>query len=145
MIEFVKECDLFDIEADVYVVTVNCVGVMGKGVALRVKQQYPEVEKKYKKVCNVGQLRPGEIFLIEANNGKLFLCAATKNHWRNPSEYEWVGEILVGLRLILEGMDVSVVLPPLGCGNGMLSWKVVRCMIQETLSDVQSRIFVLGR
>ena len=146
MIEFVTG-DFFDYEANIRINTVNCVGVMGAGVALEFKNRYPEMFKAYVKICKDGNIEPGKPYLWEEYD--LFSTCTiinlpTKIHWRNPSEYEFIEKDLIWLRNYLKGMDesVTVTLPALGCGHGGLDWNIVRKQIVHYLGDLRAQILV---
>ncbi|MEX3743549.1 type II toxin-antitoxin system antitoxin DNA ADP-ribosyl glycohydrolase DarG [Lysinibacillus xylanilyticus] len=140
MIKFVKG-NLFDSDAEALVNTVNCVGVMGKGVALEVKKKHPNVYKVYKKACDIGQIKPGKILTVPTENliGTQYIVNfPTKRHWRANSKIE---DIKLGLpALVQEIKDLklkSIAIPPLGCGNGGLDWNEVRPIIVDALSKVE--------
>lgn len=146
MIEFVNG-DFFDFDADIRINTVNCVGVMGAGVALAFKQKYPEMFKDYVKQCNKGLIRPGIPSVWEI--GDMFskkleiINFPTKDHWRNPSEYEYIESGLKWLAVYLEKkQNVTVTLPALGCGHGGLDWDKVKGLIQRYLGHISNRILV---
>lgn len=146
MIEFVKG-DFFDFDADIRVNTVNCVGVMGAGVALAFKQKYPDMFKQYAKECKQGLIRPG-IPSVWKNDDMFtkkieIINFPTKDHWRKPSEYEYVENGLKWLSEYLKQKKYSVItLPALGCGHGGLDWAKVKELIENHLSDSQHKIFV---
>lgn len=142
--------DLFEIEADAIVNTVNCVGVMGKGVALEFKRRWPKNYLAYKRLCESKSLRPGKLFIYEQvdlldSNGPRFLVNfPTKDHWRSKSKIEYISEGLDALRHELElGAIKSIAMPPLGCGNGGLEWPIVRALIDEKLKGLDANIVVL--
>ena len=137
-------------DADLFVIPVNTVGVMGKGVALEFRNKYPEILPDYISVCNNNRLLPGKciIFKFPSRNG-YWAAFATKGHWRYPSKYEWIEKGLDDLRLIIESPKIfdnssinSITIPPLGCGNGGLDWKIVHEMIIDSLAkDRDIRIY----
>src|SRR5438094_656515 len=109
--------DLFSSPAKVLVNTVNIVGVMGKGIALRFKQTYPEMFKEYQVLCEAGQLQIGSLWVFRTPH-KWILNFPTKMHWRKPSAPEYVE---AGLRKFVatyaaQGIT-SIAFPRLGCGN----------------------------
>jgi len=117
--------------------TVNCVGVMGKGIALLFKEKYPEMFKDYAKRCRHGTVLPGVPYLYQDINGVSIINFPTKGHWRSPSRIE---DISNGLDIIIEnykkwGIE-SIALPPLGCGNGGQSWNVVGRLMYQKLSKL---------
>lgn len=146
MIEFV-EGDFFDYEADIRVNTVNCVGVMGAGVALAFKKKYPEMFKEYVRQCKAKEIEPGRPTVWKEGDmfskGIEIINFPTKNHWRKPSEYEYVERGLIWLSDYLKNREGLVVtLPALGCGHGGLDWKLVRQLIIKYLDISPNRILV---
>lgn len=143
MIEFARG-DILGDGADALVNTVNCVGVMGKGIALAFRNAYPRNFALYREECAAGRLRPGCVFVTET--GELFgpkyiLNAATKDHWRDPSRTEWARSCAEGIARLCGELGLeSVAVPALGCSNGGLSWSVVRPALVEALSDVPARV-----
>jgi O-acetyl-ADP-ribose deacetylase (regulator of RNase III) len=118
--------DLFSSQAQTLVNTVNCVGVMGKGVALGFKERYPDMYKEYVRLCDAKRVRLGEPYLYKELTGPWILNFPTKDHWRSVSK---LSDIIAGLRYLeahFEDWGIeSLAVPPLGCGNGGLEWRVV--------------------
>ncbi|OQQ07837.1 hypothetical protein BK411_10790 [Vibrio splendidus] len=146
MIEFVKG-DFFDFDADIRVNTVNCVGVMGAGVALAFKNKYPNMFKEYVKQCRAKEIAPGmpSVWVEEDmfSKGIEIINFPTKDHWRNPSEYEYIEQGLAWLSEYLQGREgVTVTLPALGCGHGGLDWEKVKQLILKYLNTSPSHILV---
>lgn len=142
MIEFTSG-DMFEVEADVRVNTVNCVGVMGAGVALVFKQRYPSMFTEYQDLCRRRALRPGKLHVWSSLIGETVVNFPTKDHWREPSEYEYIASGLLALRDYLRPMgSVKVALPALGCGHGGLEWSKVSQMILLALADLPAHIYV---
>lgn len=139
-----KNGDMFSEPVDAIVNTVNCVGVMGKGVALEFKHRWPENYKVYKAACAAKTLKPGRILIHEnrrlfGDNGPRFLVNfPTKAHWRSPSKLSYIEEGLDALVHEIRRYGItSIALPPLGCGNGGLDWRDVKPMIAEKLSALK--------
>lgn len=144
MIECVSG-DFFDHEADIRVNTVNCVGIMGAGVALEFKRRYPEMFLSYVEACEHHELAPGRPHLWENNSlfgHCLIVNLPTKLHWRDPSKYEYIEQDLVWLRDFLLERDAVVTLPALGCGHGGLDWSIVKPKIYHYLSDVKAKVLL---
>ena len=145
MITFVKG-DFFDYEADIRVNTVNCVGVMGAGVALSFKKKFPEMFKDYSQACSKGMIEPGKPQVW--SEGDIFskntiINFPTKKHWRNPSKYEYIEEGLIWLKeYLLDKEKSTITIPALGCGHGGLDWSVVKKMIEESLGDLKTNILL---
>lgn len=122
-------------DAEILVNTVNTVGVMGKGVALAMKNAFPEIMEPYERACASGRLRPGTFSVTKLEDGRRVVNLATKEHWRDPSKLEWVGSALVYLSVWLQReKPASVALPPPGCGNGGLDWARVHAMAERYLA-----------
>lgn len=142
MLEFVRG-DIFDVPADIRVNTVNCVGVMGAGVALAFKQRYPDMFKDYKRDCKDGLVKPGMMHVWKSLSGDWIINFPTKRDWRDPSRYEDIEAGLNDLRHYLDRVGpVTVALPALGCGHGGLDWGRVSEMIRDKLCDASAHIFV---
>lgn len=142
MIKFTSG-DMFETNADIRINTVNCVGVMGAGVALAFKNKYPEMFKDYQKDCKKNKLQPGKMHIWKNLTGDWIINFPTKTHWRKPSRYEDIETGLVALRkYLIDKGPVSVTLPALGCGNGGLDWNRVKEIIEKYLGDVEANIYV---
>ena len=133
--------DLLASGAQALVNTVNTVGVMGKGIALHFKQAFPHNFAVYADACRRGELATGRMLVVEDRSDEfgqhLIVNFPTKQHWRNPSRYEWVEAGLNDLvRVIAEYHITSIAIPPLGCGNGGLDWNRVKPMIEQALSSL---------
>jgi O-acetyl-ADP-ribose deacetylase (regulator of RNase III) len=145
MIEFVQG-DFFDFEASIRVNTVNCVGVMGAGVALLFKDRYPDMFLDYKRACERNEVKPGYPHVwqsVDLFDKFTIINLPTKIHWRNPSEYQYIEDGLIWLEQYLkENDDAIVTLPALGCGLGGLEWKKVRALIEKYLNHLECKILV---
>lgn len=148
MIEIRPKGDLLKEPVDALVNTVNCVGVMGKGIALQFKMAFPENFKVYKKACDNKKIQIGKVFVTET--GKLFqpkyiINFPTKVHWKEKSKLEYIQKGLDDLIEKIKDIKIkSIALPPLGCGNGGLNWKDVKnIMVQslKKLDDVKVILF----
>ena len=140
MVEFKYDKNIFNTECEVIVNAVNCVGIMGKGIALQVKTKYPEVFKRYKNICDKNMLKPGLLQIVKTND-KTILNFPTKMHWKNNSKIEWVEE---GLMKFVESYKErgikSIAFPPLGCGNGNLNWEEVKLLMLKYLNNLDIKI-----
>ncbi len=139
-----KSGDMFGEPAEAIVNTVNCVGIMGKGVALEFKRRWPENFRAYKRLCDTGKLSPGKVFvfqmgdLLEPTERRFLVNFPTKQHWKARSKIEYVEHGLDDLVIQVRKLGIkSMVLPPLGCGNGGLDWNDVRPLIEKKLSSLQ--------
>ena len=132
--------NLLEAEAEALVNTVNCVGVMGKGIALQFKQAFPENYEKYRLACAHHEVQPGRMFVHGTGNlmGTRFIINfPTKQHWKGKSK---IADVDSGLDALVEVIRTrrikSIAVPPLGCGNGGLNWKLVRPLIERKLSPL---------
>jgi O-acetyl-ADP-ribose deacetylase (regulator of RNase III)/uncharacterized protein YwgA len=139
-----QDGDLFAEPVEALVNTVNCVGVMGKGVALEFKRRWPENFKAYKKLCDAKQLAPGKLYIFEtkglfSSEGPRFLVNfPTKDHWRSKSQLSYVKDGLDALaKAICDYRITSIAIPPLGCGNGGLDWADVKPLILSKLGELE--------
>src|SRR5713226_1930207 len=121
--------DILLAEADALVNSVNCVGIMGRGVALQFRKSFPENFRVYRVACERKEVRPGKMLVYETGRlqPRFIINFPTKRHWKGKSRIE---DIVSGLRALVNEIQDrrirSVALPPLGCGLGGLDWNVVR-------------------
>lgn len=133
----IKIGNLFSSRAKTLVNTVNCVGVMGKGIALEFKKRYPDMYDEYVYKCENGVVIPGEPYYYTDLVGNSIINFPTKNHWRSPSKLSYIIKGLQWFRENYKELGItSVAFPPLGCGNGGLSWSVVGPIMYEMLCDL---------
>lgn len=135
-------------DVDAIVNTVNCVGVMGKGIALQFKNKWPKNFKLYEAACKAGEVRPGKMFVFDSGayvKPNFIINFPTKDHWRGKSKFEFIRDGLVDLVAQITQLRIrSIAIPPLGCGNGGLDWDDVRPLIVAAfaeLPDVDARLF----
>jgi O-acetyl-ADP-ribose deacetylase (regulator of RNase III) len=147
MIEF-RAGDMLKADAEALVNTVNCVGIMGRGIALQFKNDFPENFKAYQAACAREEVQPGKMFVFDTRRltGPRFIINfPTKRHWRGKSRME---DIDTGLKALVEEIRMrgirSIAIPPLGSGLGGLNWAEVRPRIIEALhgfNDLQVIVF----
>jgi O-acetyl-ADP-ribose deacetylase (regulator of RNase III)/uncharacterized protein YwgA len=134
----VKIGDLFTSKAQTLVNTVNCVGVMGKGIALGFRERFPEMYADYEARCRRREVRLGEPYLFRRERPPWVLNFPTKDHWRGLSR---ISDIVRGLEFLAthyrEWGITSLAVPPLGCGNGQLDWTVVGPTLFRHLSRLE--------
>jgi O-acetyl-ADP-ribose deacetylase (regulator of RNase III) len=145
----ITEGNILKADADALVNTVNCVGYMGKGIALQFKQAFPENFKAYQRACNRRQVKPGRMFIFETGNmfsPKYIINFPTKRHWRGKSRLEDINAGLVALIEDVKRLGIcSIAVPPLGCGLGGLHWNVVRPMIEKAFLELpQVRVLLFA-
>lgn len=132
--------NLLEAGTDTLVNTVNCVGVMGKGIALASKEAYPSNFAQYRDACDAGVMVPGRVLVHETGslwNPRFIINFPTKRHWKGKSRLEDVRAGLPDLvRAVREHGIQSIAIPPLGCGNGGLDWSEVRPLIVEAFADL---------
>ena len=132
----VKIGNIFESKCSTIVNTVNCVGIMGKGIALEFKKKYPEMFMDYVLKCDRGEVKPGVPYIYQKNEVSI-LNFPTKDHWRSPSRLSYVIDGLEWFTLNYEKYNIkSIAFPPLGCGNGGLAWSVVGPIMYQKLSKL---------
>ena len=128
-----------DVEAIVN--TVNCVGIMGRGIALQFKNVFPDNFKAYEAACKREQVRPGKMFIFETGEitkPKYIVNFPTKRHWRGKSRMEDIESGLAALASEIRDRRItSIAIPPLGCGLGSLNWPEVRVRIEKDLGSIE--------
>ncbi|MCB9794645.1 MAG: macro domain-containing protein [Alphaproteobacteria bacterium] len=134
--------NILQAQTEALVNTVNCVGVMGKGVALQFKRAWPEMYEDYRRAAKAGEVEPGRMHVwstgLMIGGPKLIINFPTKRHWRQGSRMEDVEAGLVDLvRVIREHGLRSVAIPPLGAGLGGLPWAEVKRRIVEALAPLE--------
>ena len=146
MIEYTSGNILYaDVEA--LVNTVNCVGVMGRGIALQFKNAYPENFEAYEAACRRNEVQPGRMFVFatgDLTNPRYIINFPTKRHWRGKSRIEDIESGLIDLVAVVREHGIrSIAIPPLGSGLGGLEWDDVRPRIEAALQDLpQLRVLV---
>ena len=136
--------DLLNSEAPILVNTVNCVGVMGAGIALQFRQRFPHNYAVYRRACDRKLLKPGGVLRV-SDDGRTILNVATKDHWRNPSQLVWIEQILHALYTTYAATDDMIAMPLLGCGLGGLNPETVKLLIHRFFSDVSVQVLVYQR
>ena len=127
--------NLFDSKAQTLVNTVNCVGIMGKGIALEFKKRYPLMFSEYADRCRMKEVKPGIPYLYQDITGVSVLNFPTKDNWRSPSKLSYIIEGLDWFVNNYERLGIrSIAFPPLGCGNGGLTWELVGPIMYNKLS-----------
>ncbi len=127
--------NLFDSRAQTLVNAVNCVGVMGKGIALEFKRRFPGMIKDYRARCSKGEVRLGEPYVLKSSRRPWILNFPTKGHWRQASR---LADIVAGLEALEAHCEdwglQSLAVPALGCGYGQLRWREVGPVLYRRLS-----------
>ncbi|AAL83005.1 hypothetical protein KEN51_CDS0305 [Pseudomonas phage vB_Pae10145-KEN51] len=153
MAEFIIGKDIFNVPGDLYLITVNVVGVMGAGLAKSFKEKYPELFERYKHDCKKRIITIGNPVIYKASDGKRFMMFPTKDNWRNPSQISFIER---GLEWMMENVsdsaeneedcihpDWKIIIPPLGCANGGLDFSDVRTIIEDWSNHMPNQIVVV--
>lgn len=132
--------NLLSADAEALVNTVNCVGYMGKGIALQFKQAFPANFKAYEKACRAHEVKAGHMFIYETGsmiNPRYIINFPTKRHWRGKSRIEDIENGLKALIADVKRLGIrSIAIPPLGSGLGGLDWNVVQPMIEQAFAEL---------
>ena len=141
MIEY-KTGDILKEEAEALVNTVNCVGVMGRGIALQFKHAFPENFKAYVARCRRNAMQPGRVFVFETGqltSPRYIINFPTKRHWRGKSRMEDIESGLASLAQEIRSQNIrSIAIPALGSGLGGLNWPEVRVRIEGALRECKA-------
>ena len=138
----VKIGDMFSSKCTTIVNTINCVGVMGKGIALEFKKRYPDMYTQYVKKCNSGEVKPGAPYLYDNGDIKI-INFPTKDKWREKSRMEYIEDGLDALVLLIKELNIkSIAIPPLGSGNGGLIWNDVKQVLAKKLEDIAKQVAI---
>jgi O-acetyl-ADP-ribose deacetylase (regulator of RNase III) len=139
MIEY-KSGNILAEDAEALVNTVNCVGYMGRGIALEFKKAWPDNFKAYASACRRDEVQPGQMFVYETGcltNPRFIINFPTKRHWRGKSRIEDIESGLEALVYEIKQRRIrSIAIPPLGAGLGGLNWSAVRTRIEQALSQL---------
>jgi len=139
MIEFTNG-DILRDESEAIINTVNCVGVMGRGIALQFKNMWPENFKAYEAACKRQEVQPGRMFVFDTNQLTLpryIINFPTKRHWRGKSRLQDIDSGLSALVAEIRTRGISsIAIPPLGSGLGGLDWTDVRPRIEAAMTDL---------
>jgi O-acetyl-ADP-ribose deacetylase (regulator of RNase III) len=137
--------NIFSSSAEAIVITVNCEGVMGAGIALDAKNRWPEIYDMYSKRCELDGFHVGEIMWADLVSKKVALFPS-KKLWRAPSKLSYLSDGLDTLRTDIDRMSItSIALPHLGCSNGGLTWSEVKPLIVEKLSRIDGLLVELWK
>ena len=132
--------NLFDEDVDALVNTVNCVGVMGRGVALQFKNMFPDNYRAYQAACARDEVQPGAMFVFEnpsLSGPRFIINFPTKRHWRSKSRIADVESGLSALAKEIYDRGIrSIALPPLASGLGGLNWADIRPRIDAALGNL---------
>ena len=144
MIEYTSG-NIFDADVEALVNPVNCVGVMGAGLAKQFKSRYPGNYKRYKEACRIGRVIPQEMFIspISMANPKYIINFPTKRHWKDKSLRLDIVHGLAAMRRDVDELGIkSLAMPALGCGLGGLKWEVVKNRMNNVLGHWNVRVIV---
>lgn len=132
--------DILKADTEALVNTVNCVGVMGRGIALQFKNTFPDNFKAYEAACRRGEVQPGRMFVFETGEltwPRYIINFPTKRHWRGKSRIEDIQAGLEALVAEIRARNIrSIAIPPLGSGLGGLDWSKVRPLIERALAEL---------
>lgn len=138
MIKF-RTGNILEAYVDAIVNTVNCVGIMGRGIALQFKNAFPDNFKAYAAACDRNEVQPGKMFVYETGqlSPRYIINFPTKRHWKGKSRIEDIDAGLIDLVRVIKDHEIrSIAIPPLGSGLGGLNWSDVRPRIVAALEGV---------
>ena len=138
----ITDSTVFNTGADCIVNTINCVGFMGKGIALEFALRYPKLEEEYIAACHKKMVHTGRVYFYEIDGQKI-INFPTKFHFKYPSQIEWIEQ---GLKHFVENYKAwgieSVAFPILGATNGGLNPKEVEQLMIKYLSVLDITVYI---
>jgi O-acetyl-ADP-ribose deacetylase (regulator of RNase III) len=136
-----RQGNLLEADTEALVNAVNCVGVMGKGIALQFKLVFPGNFEQYKRACDAGSMRLGEVLVVSTGsqaNPRYIINFPTKYHWRESSRLESIEIGLNSLTTEVRRLGIqSIAMPALGCGLGGLDWPTVKPHIEAHMAELR--------
>ncbi|QVN18940.1 type II toxin-antitoxin system antitoxin DNA ADP-ribosyl glycohydrolase DarG [Burkholderia pyrrocinia] len=139
MIQFTSG-NILHADVEAVVNTVNCVGIMGRGIALQFKNAYPENFAAYARACKAEEVRPGRMFVYDMGsltNPRYIINFPTKRHWKGKSRIEDIESGLEDLERVIRAKGIrSIAIPPLGAGLGGLEWDDVKPRIEHAMASL---------
>lgn len=134
---------IFNVESQTIVNTVNCVGVMGAGLALECKLRFPKMYQDYRSRCKQKTVQLGKPYIYKESDDCWIVNFPTKNHWKYPSKLEWIEK---GLEYFVNSYQkegiTSIAFPKLGCDRGGLDWNDVKTLMEKYLNDLDIDIYI---
>lgn len=141
--------DILEANVQAIVIPVNCIGIMGAGLAAQSRETYTDNYEAYSSACSAGKVRLGRMYVFPTGrnvhywNPKYIINFPTKDHWKLPSKIEYIQTGLDSLVTVIDVLDMeSIAIPKLGCGCGGLSWSVVKKEITNRLRNCNTDISV---
>lgn len=129
--------DLLGSRMQTLINTVNCQGVMGKGIALAFKEAYRDMFNDYSRKCKKGEVKVGFPYLYQVSMNRKIINFPTKDSWKKNSKIEWIEQGLIFLAKHVKQWGItSLAIPPLGCGNGGLNWSQVKPLVYKYLEPL---------
>ena len=134
---------VFNVDASAIVNTVNCVGVMGAGIALEFMLRYPDMYLDYEKKCDDKRIMTGKVDYYRNEDGMVIINFPTKWHFKYPSKLTWIEQGLKDFVQTYKQYDLdSVAFPRLGTSKGGLNWSEVKILMEKYLSDLDITVYI---
>ena len=142
MIKYISNGNIFDSSCEFLINPVNCVGVMGKGLALQFKNIFPNNFLNYRQHCLESNLSIGKLLITSENNRKI-INFPTKEHWKNPSKLEYIILGLEKLEIAINRFNIkSIAFPKIGSGLGGLDWNLVLEEIKKFHERINPNVII---
>ncbi|HSA98453.1 MAG TPA: macro domain-containing protein [Candidatus Nitrosotenuis sp.] len=123
----------------------NCQGVMGAGIAVRFKKEYPEMFNEYRRRCKAKprQFNVGDAFLWKEKNKPFVFNLGTQEAPGRHATYQAVEQALANMMSQVDAEGItSIAIPRIGAGYGGLKWEKVRKVIEKVFEEWSGNLFV---
>lgn len=138
-----SEGTVFNVDTQALVNTVNCVGVMGAGIALEFKLRYPEMFEDYATKCRDRQIVTGKVDYFKHEDGRIIVNFPTKAHFKYPSKLSWIEQGLEHFCKTYTSQGItSIAFPKLGTSHGGLAWNEVKQRMEHYLSGLDIDVYI---
>lgn len=136
--------DLFESCCPVLVNAVNCVGIMGGGIAKGFADRFPKMLKDYRQVCRDGNLVPGGVHIWDDGGDIVVLNAATMFYPGEDANLAIISECCDNIVKFAQqdGDNRPLAIPALGCGVGGADWNVVRPLMENVLGQIAQDVLL---
>jgi len=142
----IREGNIFTTQCQTIVNTVNCIGIMGAGIAYEFRIRHPEMFAKYKKICDQKLMTIGKLWIYDINDKQVtynkVLNFPTKQDWKFPSKIEYLEKGLKKFQDTYKSKNItSIAFPLLGTDKGGInkeeSFEIMKKYLKHLDIDIE--------